>query len=138
MHIAETDDEIMACLPVLKELRPHINEGEFLNTLRQMQDEGYVLACEKQNNEVVSVAGYYLCTNLSVDGKALYVYDLVTTETKRSEGHGDRLITDLKEIARNDNCVVIHLDSGVQRFGAHRFYLNHGFDIVSHHFTCQL
>jgi len=111
MHITETDDAISACLPVLQELRPAIEETSFLRTIRKMQTEGYVLACEKQDNEVVSIAGYYICTNLSVDGKALYVYDLITTEQQRSKGYSDRLINALKKIARNNDCVVIHLDS---------------------------
>jgi hypothetical protein len=32
-------------------------------------------------------------------------------------------------------CGELHLDSGVQRFGAHRVYLKNGFDITSHHFA---
>lgn len=32
----------------------------------------------------------------------------------------------------------LHLDSGVQRYGAHRFYLRHGMDITSHHFRLVL
>jgi hypothetical protein len=30
------------------------------------------------------------------------------------------------------------LDSGVQRFGAHRFYLRRRMDITSHHFALDL
>ena len=40
--------------------------------------------------------------------------------------------------ARKRECAELHLDSGVQRFGAHRFYLNHRMDITSHHFAIQL
>ena len=32
----------------------------------------------------------------------------------------------------------LHLDSGVQRHGAHRFYLAHRFAITSHHFAMEL
>ena len=41
----------------------------------------------------------------------------------------------LKCHARENECEQIHLDSGVQRFPAHRFYLREGFDIASHHFS---
>jgi hypothetical protein len=41
----------------------------------------------------------------------------------------------LKAHARELGCRQLHLDSGVQRFGAHRFYLRHGFNIASHHFS---
>ena len=32
---------------------------------------------------------------------------------------------------------VLHLDSGVQRFGAHRFYLASRMDIIAHHFSMK-
>ena len=41
----------------------------------------------------------------------------------------------LKTYAKNEGCREIHLDSGVQRYGAHRFYLREGFNITSHHFV---
>ena len=41
----------------------------------------------------------------------------------------------LKGHAREHGCGQIHLDSGIQRFPAHRFYLREGFNIASHHFS---
>jgi hypothetical protein len=40
--------------------------------------------------------------------------------------------------AKARNCDQLHLDSGVQRFGAHRFYLASRMDIIAHHFTMKL
>jgi hypothetical protein len=34
IKIADTDTEIDACCPVMRELRPHITEGEFLARIR--------------------------------------------------------------------------------------------------------
>jgi len=34
--------------------------------------------------------------------------------------------------------VQLHLDSGVQRFSAHRFYLSKRMEISSHHFSLKL
>ena len=41
----------------------------------------------------------------------------------------------LKSYAQKNDCGQIHLDSGVQNFSAHRFYLREGFNIASHHFS---
>jgi hypothetical protein len=41
----------------------------------------------------------------------------------------------LKSHARELGCSQLHLDSGVQRFTAHRFYVREGFKISSHHFS---
>ena len=41
----------------------------------------------------------------------------------------------LKAYSRGHGCSQLQLDSGVQRFEAHRFYLREGFHISSHHFA---
>lgn len=138
MEIAKTDEEIMACFDVMKQLRTQLKEDSWLATIRVMQSEGYVLAYMAKDDVVVAVAGYYICNKLSVNGKSLYVYDLSTDERYRSMGYGKRLINDLKELARSRDCETIELDSGVQRFEAHKFYLREEFHIASHHFNCVL
>ena len=40
--------------------------------------------------------------------------------------------------AREKGCRYLSLDSGVQRHDAHRFYLNLGMNITSHHFRLDL
>jgi len=40
--------------------------------------------------------------------------------------------------ARAEGCAQFQLDSGVQRFGAHRFYLMKRMDITAHHFGLKL
>ncbi|MEH2265848.1 hypothetical protein [Nostoc sp.] len=42
------------------------------------------------------------------------------------------------EYAKNHGCKHLSLDSGVQRFGAHRFYLMERMKITSHHFGIEL
>lgn len=138
LQIAASDNEVLACFQVLRELRPHMEEASFLATIRSMQAEGYVLAYAKVEHEVVSVAGFRICLNLAAAGKALYVYDLVTNEGQRSKGHGARLLDSVIVHAKEQNCNCVHLDSNVIRHKAHKFYLEHGFDIVAHHFLLKL
>ena len=138
MEIAKTDEEIMACYEVMKQLRPHLKEDSWLPTIREMQSEGYMLAYLNKDGLVVAVAGFYICNKLSVKGRSFYIYDLSTDERHRSMGFGKRLLDDLKDLARSRDCETIELDSGVNRFEAHKFYLREGFRISSHHFACIL
>ncbi|MHB1766746.1 MAG: GNAT family N-acetyltransferase [Phycisphaerae bacterium] len=71
-------------------------------------------------------------------GRNMYVDDLVTTEHLRSKGVGKLLLQWLIAEARRKKCKHLVLDSGVQRFAAHRFYLRHGMNITAHHFTMEL
>ena len=40
---AETDEQIMVCFPVMKVLRPHLDESKFLAAVRRQQEQGYKL-----------------------------------------------------------------------------------------------
>ena len=135
---ATTDDEILRCFPVMAELRPHLLEGEFLARVRrQERDGGYRLACAEEAGAVKSVAGYRVLESLSW-GRFLYVDDLVTQQDAQSRGHGQALFAWLLAQAAAAGCAQFHLDSGVQRFAAHRFYLGQRMDITCHHFARKL
>lgn len=138
MKIAESDQDILACFDVLKELREDLVRDAFVPRVQKMRKQGYALAFHEAEGEVVSVAGFRLGDNLFAGGNALYVYDLVTAHKHRSKGYGDQLIEALCEHARAHDCKIIHLDSGVHRFRAHKFYLSHGFEIRAHHFVRSL
>jgi GNAT superfamily N-acetyltransferase len=68
----------------------------------------------------------------------MYVDDLVSKEGERSKGYGGQLFDWLVEYARSEGCDQFHLDSGVQRFAAHRFYLTKRMSIEAHHFGLKL
>ena len=136
IFIAIEDQDIHDCYAVMSDLRPHISEAEFLTRVRRQQQGGYQLAC-LVDEEVKAVAGFRISENLAY-GKFLYVDDLVSKSTDRSKGYGGKLFDWLVERAQKNDCEQFHLDSGVQRFGAHRFYLTKRMDISSHHFALKL
>lgn len=67
-------------------------------------------------------------------GEILIVDDLITDEKYRSRGFAKQLFDWLDEELTKNHCVGIHLDSGVHRYDAHRFYLNRKMNITCHHF----
>lgn len=125
---------LKAAYAVMAELRPHLDLQGFLDLVAAMRDEGYRLAGLYQNGLIKAVAGYRVLTML-VRGRSLYVDDLVTTSAMRGKGYGTVLINWLVEEARRLRCNEFHLDSGVQRFGAHAFYFARGMHISSYHFV---
>ena len=135
--LAETEADIARCYPIMVELRPHLSAAEFVPRVRRQQATGFHLAYLEDAAEVRAVAGFRYLETLAW-GKVLYVDDLVTAATQRSRGHGGRLLDWLVAQAKLNHCAEFHLDSGVQRFGAHRFYLARRLDITSHHFALKL
>jgi GNAT superfamily N-acetyltransferase len=134
---ASTDGEIARCYPVMRQLRPHLIEAEFVPTVRRQIAEGYLLAYLEDEGQVYAVAGYRITENLA-SGRFLYVDDLVTDAAARSRGYGARLLAWLEDRARAAGCQSLQLDSGVQRFDAHRFYHVQRMTIASHHFRMDL
>jgi len=135
--LAKTREEILRCFAVMAELRPHLKEAEFVSRVQCQQRAGYQLAFLSDKGKVMALAGYRYSESLSW-GQFMYVDDLVTTEKSRSKGYGQKLFKWLVGEAKSQGCDQFHLDSGVQRFGAHRFYLSSRMDIIAHHFAMKL
>lgn len=130
-----TDEEIKATFPVMSQLRHHLEKREYLATVRRMENsDGYRLAAGFEEKQVRCVAGYRFMEFLSY-GKVLYVDDLVTDEAARSRDFGGQMIEWLSEEARKNECEQLHLDSGVQRHSAHRFYFREDMKIINYHFS---
>ena len=137
IQLAETDRDIERCFPVMVQLRPHLAADEFLDLVRRMMEGGYHLAYIEDVGTVQAVAGFRILEMLS-RGRFMYVDDLVTDATARSQGYGDALFDWLAEYACAHACRQLELDSGVQRFGAHRFYFRKRMHIASYHFSLRL
>jgi GNAT superfamily N-acetyltransferase len=139
-HIATADtvEDIRRCYPVMRELRTYItDETNFVERVQRQQKQGYCLAFLESEREVRAVAGYRFLESL-FSGKNLYVDDLVTRDSDRSRGFGGELLDWLMEQARKNGCESLELDSGVQRFDAHRFYFTKRMSISSYHFRIKV
>lgn len=153
--LADSELELKQCFPIVQVLRPHlVSVEEFIERVqRQRQDYGYRLAyfvddrlendpaintsardTSAKGTSVKAVAGFRISECLAW-GKFLYVDDLVTAEADRSKGYGEQMIRWLIDYARQHQCQSFQLDSGVQRFAAHRFYFRQRMEISSYHFT---
>jgi GNAT superfamily N-acetyltransferase len=137
IKLAETDEEIARCFSVMHQLRDHLQEENFLAQVRRMQAEGYHLAFLEDAGEVKALGGFRIF-EMFARGRFMYVDDLVTNADDRSKGYGDAMLDWLANYAKKQTCEYLNLDSGVHRFGAHRFYLRKRMDIVCHHFSLKL
>ena len=137
IHLATDPAHIKRCAPVLRELRTFLTEDQIIDRVQQQMTDGYRLAYIEAADIVASVAGYRILRNLTY-GKFLYVDDLVTRADHKRAGYAGQLLERLCEHARDEGCSFFILDSGVQRFEAHRCYLAHRMDITAHHFARKL
>lgn len=138
LQLMHTDEQLRRCYPVMAQLRTRYDEAAFVAQVRtQMTEDGYQLLAAIEDGAVRGVAGFVIATKLAW-GKHVYIDDLITDESQRSRGAGKALLDWLADYGREHGCVELHLDSGVQRFDAHRFYFREGMTIKSHHFDKPL
>ncbi len=135
----KSNEDIAATYQVMRTLRQDFTDIQsyLIFVKRLMETYGYHLVAFKVNGEVEAVAGYRFGESLAWK-KYLYIDDIVTNPHARSRGYGKKLLKWLIEEAKKNDCKAIHLDSGVQRHEAHRFYLRERMDIVFYHFRLDL
>jgi GNAT superfamily N-acetyltransferase len=131
------DARLAQAWAVLGELRTHLDAARMDEVYAHSCAQGYQVTGLFTAEECVAVAGWRIGMNMHL-GRNLYVEDLVTAELHRDKGYGGVLLRHLAELARTEGCAVVHLDSGVQRHDAHRFYFREGMRISSHHFLKEL
>jgi GNAT superfamily N-acetyltransferase len=135
---AETDAQIAATFAVMRQLRPHLVEDEYVPLIRGlMAGDGLRLTAVLEDGTVRAVAAWRIMTMLYC-GRLLYVDDLIADERSRSRGHGARLVAHLKREARTLGCSEIQLISHTKREQAHRFYFREGFGIECFHFRMKI
>ena len=135
---ASSTEQIRSCYNVMRQLRPHLTDDQaFVEQVQRQLAEGYHLVYCQDGGEVRALVGFRFLEFLAW-GRVLYIDDLITDAEARKNGHGGKLLKWVMEQAKEAKCDQVHLDSGPQRHDAHRLYLNHGFQIIGHHFALNL
>ncbi|GGD71547.1 N-acetyltransferase GCN5 [Emticicia aquatilis] len=137
IQIAQTKEDFLKCFDVMQALRPHLTPELFLELLPKMKEENYSLLFIEENDKAVSACGFRYLTTL-FDGRYIYIDDLTTLPEARGKGYAGALFDYVVEKAKEEGLKAVHLDSGHQRYDAHRLYLNKGMKIVYHHFRLEL
>ncbi len=73
-----------------------------------------------------------------MSGRTLYIDDFVIADAVRSRGHGALLLAHPRGKAEELGASALGLDSGVQRYDAHRFYRREWLSLAGHHFALNV
>ena len=63
-RLATSDADILACYPVMVQLRPHHQADQFVETVHRMHATGFQLAMRTHEDRVMAVAGFRIIENL--------------------------------------------------------------------------
>ena len=139
VKLAQTKADILLCRDAILALRPHLADVDLTELIPIMQAEGYQLAfIEAEDGQRAAAICGYRYLQFLFNGRHFYIDDLSTLPDFRGRGYGGILLDFVAQEARQRGFTCVTLDSGHQRFAAHRLYLNKGFTISSHHFTLKI
>jgi GNAT superfamily N-acetyltransferase len=134
VHIADSFEKTEKCREVLFDFRPQLNPDNFWEVISKLQAGGSVIIYIEEDGKAVAI-GIFETGYKIHRGHYLYIDDLATLPAYRKKGYAARLLEWIELYARDRGIEQIHLDSGVQRFDAHRLYLSNHFNITGHHFA---
>ena len=117
---------------VHRQLRPQL-PADYGARMATVLKSGAKMLLAVEDERVLGVALWRLIEN-TYEGRRLYVDDLVTDAGDRSQGIGHQMLGWLEARAREEQCNVLALDSGVQRAEAHKFYFREGMQIAAYSF----
>ncbi|GIN92438.1 N-acetyltransferase [Siminovitchia terrae] len=116
-----TEEEVVKIFPLMKDLRPFLDEERFREIWRAMQPDGYRVYAMYDEGEIVAFTGIQIRTNMYYF-RHVFVHELVTRPDIRSKGYGKHLLAFVHEWGREHGCVTVALESALSREDAHRFY----------------
>ncbi|MFT3823854.1 MAG: GNAT family N-acetyltransferase [Chitinophagaceae bacterium] len=138
IRYVQNDHDIEKCWQVVYALRPHLQKENYVQQVKEMEQEGYrmLYIAETVNGEEIAVAfAGYRNMQMLYCGKIIYIDDLSTLPEFRGKGYAGALLDYIHQLAKETGKDAVHLDSGYQRNDAHRLYLNKGYKLASHHFS---
>jgi ribosomal protein S18 acetylase RimI-like enzyme len=128
-----TKTEMMEQFPLIQQLYPDYTLEKYGNLLTAMLPNNYKQIIVVENGITIGLAGFWIGTKLW-SGKYLEMDNVVVHENFRSNGIGSIMTNYLNQKAIDEDCKMIVLDAFSTNFGAHKFYMNHGFVPKGFHF----
>lgn len=129
--LINTPENLKRCFPVMKELRAHLEYQAFVDIYEEAHEaDGYEIVALEKDDQIVALMGYRFLYDY-VHGKHVYIDDLVTTASVRSQGAGAQLLRYAESIAQKHNCQNLRLCTGIENEKGKKFYDRNGWNIRS-------
>lgn len=130
--------DIQQCWEIAFLLRPCLNKEKWFSTVyRMINTEKYKIAGIFDKDTIIAFAGFREMSSLRA-GNILYIDDLCTLESYRSNGLATQLLNHINSLAVADNKDAVVLDTGFSNATAHKLYLNHGFKLLAFHLAYRI
>jgi len=130
------ENEIFIIIPLLVQLYPNLPTETIKSRLEEIKNLNWACLGIFDKDSLVGISGYWLNTRLYC-GKYLYVDHFVVNDAFRETGVGALLMQKIKEIADQNLCSHICLDTFTGNLQAQHYWSKHQFNIVGFHYVLQ-
>jgi GNAT superfamily N-acetyltransferase len=115
--------------PVMRELRKDLSIEDYMTICEKAHEaDGYEIVAIEAGGQVLAVMGYRVLFDF-VHGKHLYIDDLVSTESHRSQGLGAKLLKHAEDLAKELGCKGLRLCTGIENEKGKKFYDREGWKL---------
>jgi len=126
IFVVQSQSDLERCYPIMKELRPHLGFDDYVLIYEQAHaSDGYEIVAIESKDKILAAMGYRFLSDY-VRGKHVYIDDLVSTESSRSEGLGAELLKYAERIAEANGCKSLRLCTGIENERGIQFYDRNG------------
>jgi GNAT superfamily N-acetyltransferase len=115
--------EWAATFSLVVQLRPHLDQAEFMRRIERQSYSGYELVGAFRDGRLIGVLGMRPVHTL-MRGPHLHVDDIVVDETERNSGSGRALMAFAEDDAKARGMTAVFLDARSEAIG---FYQTIGF-----------
>lgn len=137
-HFIDTIEQAREVFPLMRQLREHLDEPKYLELITAAKAESnYRMIGLYDHDKCVGLMGYRVITDL-VHGRHLYIDDLVTEESRRSQGIGEKLLAKSKELAAELGCERLRLCTGITNTRGMKFYERMGWELRAHAYKTKI
>jgi hypothetical protein len=125
-------------LPFVLELGEYqIDEALLRARFQEMFSQNYECFGVFLNDELIGVFGLWFMTR-HYAGKSCEPDHVIIKPEYQNKGIGNEIFEFIFRYAKEKGCETSELNSYVQNFRSHKFYMNHGYVIKGYHFLKKL
>ena len=133
-----TKDDLDSVYRLIRQLSTHtFSKEQFEDCYLFHLGERSMLVYEK-DHFICGCLAYDIHYPMHLSRKSAEIVNLIVDETYRGQGVGKELLNYFEQIAAENGCVCIEVDSNKKRKNAHRFYIREGFAFNHYKFTKEL
>jgi GNAT superfamily N-acetyltransferase len=125
-------------IPLVYELNDgKVSKAILKSRFDEMKNQNYECAVIYKDNTIIGVSGLWFCTRHYI-GKSVELDHVFIRPEHRKKGLGKQFMDWIYIYVKEKGCNAMELNTYVQNYPSHKFYLNLGFEILGYHFLKQL